>query len=112
MSQRGMLDFVIQYIELSPHQVQRAREIVVTANLSEDFDFVVADFNTWTAEGTTYLELEHLFGAVRTSLHPDGVSASVGMIGRNGHMRWPCGQGNYNPNLGIFTKFQEISCLY
>ena len=62
--------------------------------------FEIVDFNETFPEGKFDLiiahhtlhhivELELLFGHIREALQPDGVFASIDMIGRNGHMCWP-----------------------
>lgn len=101
LKREGVADFLFHCVELSPQQIERAREFVENAELTDNFAFIEADFNTWRPEGQTFagamchhalhhvLDLEHLTGAIREALHEDGVFVSIDVVGRNGHMRWP-----------------------
>jgi len=69
-------------------------------SLSQHLEFTQADFKSWNGS-TDYeavmanqslhrvISLEHLFDAIKSSLHPKGFFLTSDMIGRNGHMRWP-----------------------
>lgn len=101
LRKEGIDDFRFHCVELSPMQIQRAREFVAKAGLTENFIFEEQDFNTWEAGGQVFagamchhalhhvLNLEHLIAAIRGALHPEGCFASIDVVGRNGHMRWP-----------------------
>ena len=101
LKKEGLTDFRFHCVELSSAQIKRAGEFVTKAGLSEHFVFIEADFNTWQANGQVFagamchhalhhvLELEHLIGAIRNALHPQGCFVSIDVVGRNGHMRWP-----------------------
>jgi SAM-dependent methyltransferase len=101
LKREGVDDFRFHCVELSPKQIERAEGFVAKAGLSQNFVFVEADFNTWEPGGQVFAgamchhalhhvqDLEHLAGAIHEALHPDGAFASIDVIGRNGHMRWP-----------------------
>ena len=93
-------EFTFNLIELSPFQISKAWDNVKAAGLENHFNIEEQDFNKWTTKNTYagvmahhalhhVLELEHLFEAIKTCLHDDGVFLTMDMIGRNGHMRWP-----------------------
>jgi len=101
LSKYGATDFRFHCVELSPIQIERAVANAEKAGLSENFVFIEADFNTWHPDGQVFAgamchhvlhhvqDLEHFLGAVRDALHPGGAFATIDVIGRNGHMRWP-----------------------
>jgi SAM-dependent methyltransferase len=101
LQKEGITDFTFHCVELSPAQIQRGRDSVERADLTKHFIFLQDDFNTWKANGQVFagamchhalhhvLNLEHLILAIRSALHPQGCFASIDVIGRNGHMRWP-----------------------
>lgn len=101
LKKEGIQDFRFHCVELSPVQIQRARESVTKAGLTENFVFIEGDFNTWEPDGQIFagamchhalhhvLALEHLIMSVRSALHPQGCFVSIDVVGRNGHMRWP-----------------------
>lgn len=101
LKKEGIDDFRFHCVELSPAQIQRARDVVDKAGLTENFVFIEADFNTWEPDEQIFagamchhalhhvLGLEHLIPTIRNALHPQGCFASIDVIGRNGHMRWP-----------------------
>ena len=78
----------------------RGRADAEVHSLSQHLKFTQADFNNWNAS-TDYevvvanqslhhvISLEHLFDAIKSSLHPKGLFLTSDMSGRNGHMRWP-----------------------
>jgi SAM-dependent methyltransferase len=96
----GHRNFVIECLDLNAAMLERGRQAAEWAQLSRHFEFVQADFNTWTATGPYdavianqslhhVLNLEGLFEQIRNSLQPTGAFAISDMIGRNGHLRWP-----------------------
>lgn len=101
LKKEGIDNFRFFCVELSPAQIQRANEFIVKAGLTENFVMVQDDFNTWTSNGQTFagamchhalhhvMDLEHLIAGIQSALHPQGCFASIDVIGRNGHMRWP-----------------------
>ncbi len=100
MKTLGCTDFIFDLVELSPIQIDRAVSNIGNASLTDNFNIVQSDFNKWTGDKTYagvmahhslhhVLELEHLFEAIKDSLHKEGVFVSFDMIGRNGHSRWP-----------------------
>lgn len=97
---RGYKTFQITLTELSEIRLNRARASVERAGLQAFFDYAVVDFNTEFPEGSFdmvlahhtlhhIVELEYLFKRINTALTPEGSFATIDMIGRNGHMRWP-----------------------
>lgn len=101
LKKEGIDNFRFYCVELSPIQIQRSREFLKKEDLEENFVFIESDFNTWQSDGQVFSgamchhalhhvqDLEHLIGAIRDSLHPQGCFVSIDVIGRNGHMRWP-----------------------
>lgn len=101
LKKEGINNFLFHCVELSSAQIKRAQKFVDKAGLTDNFIFVEADFNTWESNGQVYagamchhalhhvLELEHLIAGIRNALHPQGCFASIDVVGRNGHMRWP-----------------------
>jgi SAM-dependent methyltransferase len=100
LRERGMTDFVIECLELSPQMLLRGAESAKAAGVGANLAFVEGDFNRWRAARQYatiaahqslhhVLELEHLFAEVKRGLHPAGYFVTDDMIGRNGHQRWP-----------------------
>lgn len=101
LKREGVSDFKFHCVELSPAQITRAKVFVEAAGLTNQFEFVEADFNIWDRNGQVFagamchhalhhvLDLEHLIGEIRNALHPKGCFVSIDVVGRNGHMRWP-----------------------
>lgn len=94
------VDFEFHLLELSPILLERAKENALAAGVTEQLHFHEADLNRWQPDRQFagvmahhvlhhVLDLEHLFAAIRSALHPNGVFCTFDMIGRNGHMRWP-----------------------
>lgn len=92
--------FTIHITELSPIRQDRTIARVEKAGLGEHFEFHIVDFNKAFIEGAFDLifahhvlhhivELEFLFDNIAKALKPGGTFATIDMIGRNGHMRWP-----------------------
>ncbi|TDK50404.1 class I SAM-dependent methyltransferase [Antarcticimicrobium luteum] len=97
---RGQPEFTIHVTELSDIRQQRTRERVAREGLQDRFEFHIVDFNRAFIPGSFdmmfahhvlhhIVELEFLFDQIAEGLAPDGVFATIDMIGRNGHMRWP-----------------------
>jgi len=100
LRQAGLNNFCIECLELSPIMLACGRADAQAHSLSQHLKFTQADFNNWNAS-TDYdavmanqslhrvISLEHLFDAIKSSLHPTGFFLTSDMSGRNGHMRWP-----------------------
>lgn len=97
---RGVTDFQIECLELSPVMLERGQALAVSEGVSEHIIGLEADFNTWEPQHVYdgYManqslhhvtNLEGLFDRVRASLAPHGWFAVSDIIGRNGHLRWP-----------------------
>lgn len=101
LKKEGIDDFIFHCVELSPVQIQRAKKFVKEAGLTENFNFLEHDFNTWSPDGKTFagamchhalhhvMDLEHIIDSIKSALHPKGCFVTIDLIGRNGHMRWP-----------------------
>jgi len=101
MRKLGVDDFAFACVELSEPQITRARRNTEDQGISDRFEFIQADLNTWNASQNEYAcvmchhalhhvqDLEHLLTQIMTALHPDGAFITMDVIGRNGHMRWP-----------------------
>lgn len=100
LKQTGLVDFTIECLELSPPMLARGRVDAAAQGVAEHVTFTESDFNRWQptqkydaviANQSLHhvLQLEHLFDAIKASLHPAGLFIVSDMIGRNGHMRWP-----------------------
>ncbi len=97
----GLAPFRIVCLELSPLLVDRTREAARREGLEAFIRVETADLNQPLPVGQPVaacmalhslhhlVELELLFDQIVTWLHPEGAFATVDMIGRNGHMRWP-----------------------
>jgi SAM-dependent methyltransferase len=96
----GCPRFSIECLDMNPHMLQRGREMAEREGVLDCLVFSEADFNKWQptrryagvmANQSLHhvLNLEGLFDAVRSALHPDGYFITHDIIGRNGHMRWP-----------------------
>lgn len=97
---RGQDNFTIHITELSDIRQNRTRARIEQAGLSDKFDFHILDFNKEFVDGQFdmafahhvlhhIVELEFLFDNILAALKPHGRFATIDMIGRNGHMRWP-----------------------
>ncbi len=93
-------NFQITCLDINPHMLERGRSLAASQSLEQYIDTYEVDFNKWQSNKTLHivianqslhhvLELEHLFDAVRESLHPKGYFLINDMIGRNGHQKWP-----------------------
>ncbi len=98
--ERGVEDFVLECIDVSPEMLERGRMMAREAGLEFQVVPVEGDFNAWKP-GHRYdaimanqslhhvLELESLFTSIEAALLRHGRFVTSDMIGRNGHMRWP-----------------------
>ena len=97
---QGVHDFVIDCVDINADMLARGRDLASEAGVDRHIIAAQADFNHWQpphrydavlANQSLHhvVELEHLFGAIDSALHPDGRLITSDMIGRNGHMRWP-----------------------
>lgn len=87
-------------IEVTPARVEAANKSIEAAGLSNVMRSRVADVGSWTPDreyngviATHVLHhiepLECLFDNIKACLAPGGRFATMDMIGRNGHQRWP-----------------------
>lgn len=97
---RGLGDFVIECVELSPAMLERGRDLARAEGVDRFVLPVRADFNAWESGGPCdavmanqslhhVTNLEGLFDAIAAALDARGVFITSDMIGRNGHQRWP-----------------------
>ncbi len=97
---QGVHDFTIDCVDHNPDMLERAKSLARGAGLESHISPILGDFNTWQPAHRYHaimanqslhhvVELETLFDAIKSSLHPDGRFITSDMIGRNGHMRWP-----------------------
>ena len=97
---KGYENFVIDCLDLNPAMLERGRAAAAESGLAERLYFVEADFNEWqpTREYDAVVanqalhhvvNLEGLFGQVKSALAPRGRFIISDMIGRNGHQLWP-----------------------
>lgn len=97
---RGQEKFEIYITELSQIRQQRTIDRVNAEGMNDQFKFIVLDFNKEFVDGKFdmifahhvlhhIVELEYLFDNISKALNPGGHFATIDMIGRNGHMRWP-----------------------
>lgn len=97
---QGVADFVIDCLELNPAMLERGRAAAASQGIQEHIHLLETDFNQWTpvheydavvANQALHhvLNLEGLFGQIKTCLKPHGSFIMSDIIGRNGHLRWP-----------------------
>jgi SAM-dependent methyltransferase len=97
---QGLSDFVIDCLELNPAMLERGRAAASSERVDDHIRLVEADFNQWTpayeydavvANQALHhvLNLEGLFGQIKSCLKPHGSFIISDIIGRNGHLRWP-----------------------
>ena len=97
---RGETNFTIHTTEISPIRQNRTIARIEEAGMRDHFDFHIVDFNKDFIPGRFdmmfahhvlhhIVELELLFDNILAGLAPGGCFATIDMIGRNGHMRWP-----------------------
>ena len=100
LAARGVTDFVIECVELSPAMLERGRELAAAEGVAALIRTVRADFNAWDPGGPCdavmanqslhhVTNLEGLFDAIAGALDARGLFVTSDMIGRNGHQRWP-----------------------
>lgn len=100
LAARGQDNFEIHITELSPIRQERTLERIRQAGFEERFKTAILDFNKEFVDGSFdmifahhvlhhIVELEFLFDNIARALAPNGCFATIDMIGRNGHMRWP-----------------------
>jgi SAM-dependent methyltransferase len=115
LAKMGHENLQLVLLELNPSMLERADALAREAGIADRVRTVQADLNTWCAEGPVdvyfanhslhhVVELEHLFGQIKSSLDPDGVFLINDMIGRNGHQRWPEAVAMVN---GIWDQMPE-----
>lgn len=97
---QSLSEFVIDCLELNPAMLERGHAAAASAGVEEQIRLVETDFNQW-APAHEYdavlanqalhhvLNLEGLFGQIKSSLKPQGTFIISDIIGRNGHLRWP-----------------------
>lgn len=97
---RQITNFTIECTDLNPFMLDRGKELAVSRGVGDHLMFSQVDVNKWQPRGAYhavianhslhhFVELEHIFGAIRQCLSPGGYFLTHDMIGRNGHMRWP-----------------------
>ena len=97
---QGLSDFVIDCLELNPTMLERGRAAASSSGVDGHIQLVETDFNQWTpaheydavlANQALHhvLNLEGLFGQIKSCLKPHGSFIISDIIGRNGHLRWP-----------------------
>jgi SAM-dependent methyltransferase len=97
---RGLTDFLITGVDLSPALLDRFKKRLEELQLLRYFLIVEADLNSGQVQGPFdvimahhslhhIVELEKLFDFSYRELRDDGIFATCDVIGRNGHMRWP-----------------------
>jgi SAM-dependent methyltransferase len=97
---QGQKNFQFSCLDLNAAMLDRGRQLASKSGLSENFDFICCDINSWEPD-TAYdvvfanqclhhfVELERLFDCFRSAMKKYGILLTNDMIGRNGHMRWP-----------------------
>ena len=97
---KGHANFRLACVELNSGLIAEGRANAKTVGVSDNIQFVEADFNEWRAAEQYdvvmashslhhVMNLEGLFDEIKRSLAPHGQFVTADMIGRNGHMRWP-----------------------
>lgn len=97
---RGVSDFTIECLDLSPVMLDRGRELAASEGVERHLKFSEGDFNQWQSQRKYHgimanqslhhvLNLEGLFDETRLALEPNAYFVISDMIGRNGHQRWP-----------------------
>lgn len=96
----GVKNVTIECTDLNPYMLDRGRALAKEKGVLEQLEFTEMDVNKWQPVGQYdvviaahalhhFLNLEHLFDAIRGCLRDDGYFLNHDTIGRNGHMRWP-----------------------
>lgn len=100
LRERGLQDFTINCLELSPDMLARGREHAERDGVSRHLNFIEGDFNRWRSDQSYegimanqslhhVTALEDLFDEIKRALAPTAYFVTSDMIGRNGHKRWP-----------------------
>jgi 2-polyprenyl-3-methyl-5-hydroxy-6-metoxy-1,4-benzoquinol methylase len=100
LCEKGARNFSFECFDLNPELLQRAKASAERKGVGGHFQFRTCDINLWQPEHEYrvilaiqslhhVVELDALFGRIKTALHPDGLFMTDDMIGRNGHQRWP-----------------------
>lgn len=96
----GHSNFTIACLDINRKMLDRGRKQAIEAGVESQLEFLREDFNKWSPQSDFdvlianqslhhVLELEHLFGAIKAHLRPNGVFLTCDTIGRNGHKKWP-----------------------
>ncbi|GGZ70948.1 hypothetical protein GCM10008101_26640 [Lysobacter xinjiangensis] len=97
---KGVNDFHISCIDISPGALERGLQQIRESDLESRLSPVVHDFNAGLPPGEFdvvvanqslhhVVELEVLFDSIRSRIANGGCLLVSDMIGRNGHQRWP-----------------------
>jgi SAM-dependent methyltransferase len=97
---RQEIPFRMHCYEVNPAMLDRGKEWVQREGLLNCFRFVESDINRVSFDREYgvfianhslhhFVNLEHIFESIRSSMRPDGYFVVNDMIGRNGHMLWP-----------------------
>lgn len=100
LREAGLGTFTFECLDMNPHMLQRGRELAAQEGVGAHLAFSEGDFNRWRptrryagviANQSLHhvMNLEGLFDAIATAMHPRALFVTHDMIGRNGHMRWP-----------------------
>ena len=100
MRNQGLKNFRFRCLDINPSMLERGRQLAITNDLANEFEFVESDVTAWQERGNVSIvmanhslhhivELELLFERVRTAIGREGYFLVCDMVGRNGHMRWP-----------------------
>jgi len=100
MHARGVAEFEIHCLELSPHLITRGQDAATQNGVAAHVKFHQIDLNKWRPDKPFggafahhslhhFVELEHIFKHIKQGLADNGAFVIADMIGRNGHMRWP-----------------------
>jgi SAM-dependent methyltransferase len=100
LSQKGIKNFSFGCLDLNAEMLSRGRRLAGERGLSDNFEFLETDINSWQSERRYqiilanqslhhFVELEVLFDKIYRGLTDDGFFITHDMIGRNGHMLWP-----------------------
>lgn len=100
LRERGFANCRMDAVEISAAQIDRGRNNAEKQGVSDAFQFIECDTNSWKPEKQYagvmvhqalhhIQELESFFAGVKRALLPDGRFVTFDVVGRNGHMRWP-----------------------
>jgi ubiquinone/menaquinone biosynthesis C-methylase UbiE len=100
LCENGTRNFSFECFDLNTELLKRAKSAAESKGVGGHFHFITCDMNRWQPERKYrvvlaiqslhhVVELEALFGRIKTVLQPDGLFMTDDMIGRNGHQRWP-----------------------